>query len=219
MPPVINMPIHKKSEHAHDYAGNSIKRWRSFVTVFFTTIGLLFSDMRTVHAETLLNSILWLAASGGLTASGNAHIDTTQDDSVLHWTAWVDRWITMSATIKVLAPCKFDVDIRGIVVEGEYLLDLSQAQFDQVQPVESRNFYGHRARVLSIPNAKICMVSGHDYLNVGIDAGNCADHYNVGPAWQPREVEAVMTEIQNIRKACSAVSFNDSRHGRQVAMR
>lgn len=203
----MRRPVNNKSEHAHDCAGCSIRYWRSLTAVFLTTIGLLFSDVRVTHAETLLDSILWLALGGGLLENENTHIVTTQNDSVLHSTTQVDGLRPTTTTIKRLAPCEFDVDIRGAAVDGEYHLDLSQAQFDLVRMVESRNFFDHRIRVLSIPSAKICMVSGHDYLNAGINAGNCADHYDVGPAWRPQQVEYIMAEIRNVREACSAVSF------------
>jgi hypothetical protein len=209
------MLTNKKSEDTQHFAGGSRTCWRSFVPVLLTTIGLLVSDVRIAHAETLLDSILWLAIGGGLLENDNTHVSTEQNGSALHSTTQVDGLRPAITTIKRLAPCEFDIDLRGVGVDGEYRLDLSQAQFDLVHVVESRNFFDHRVRVLSIPGARICMINGHDYLNSSISAGNCSDHYDVGPVSRPEHIKYVIAEIQNVRAACSAVSFNYGHHGRQ----
>lgn len=210
--------LFNKFEYAHERTRGSLGRWCSFVSVFLTACGLLLSDARIAHAETLLVSILRLAGDDLLIENENTHIVTTQNDSVLYSTIQVDDLRPITTTVKRLAPCEFDVIMRGAAVDGEYRLDLSQAQFDLVHVVESRNVFDHRARVLSIPGAKICMISGRDHLNSRINAGDCSYHYDVGPVYLPREFEYVMAEIQHVRDACSAVSFNDGRQTGQFAM-
>ena len=212
----MSMPANK-SPHNRDRARSSVRRWRSLIS-FLVAMSFVFLGVRLAEAETLLVSMLHLAGGDVLVESETIHTTTTQNDTFLQSTTQTEG-LRIITTVKRLAPCEFDVAYRGIPpVEGEYHLDLSHAQFDLVHVVQSRNTYGHKVQVLSIPGAKICMISGRDYLNSSIAAGECLDHYDVGAVYLPKEFEFVMAAIKNVRDACSAVSLNSGSHPTQLAM-
>lgn len=60
--------------------------------------------------------------------------------------------------------------------------------------------------------------SGQNYNNPGVGAGSCVDHYEVGPVARPEHVEYMQAELQRIRGACNALSFDDD-HGHRITMR